>query len=535
MEIPAKKFFGTAIAQMVLLLECAWSFVPAAQAQEVSANAGIGLLLGSSSRSSVQMPVPSTSGAPFPQPPSAISANELANLVAPIALYPDPLLSQVLVACTYPLEVVEVQQWLQQNENLHNSELMEAAKQQNWDPSVQALVAFPDVVTLLNRNIRWTRSLGNAFLAQQSDVMNAIQSLRAQARGNGQLVSTPQLSVNTEMQGDQSAIEIQPADPRTMYVPSYDPSAVWGAPVEGSYPALPYAGSGLQSLFGTVINLAGFLPGFPGLFGAKSWGWALSWLAQALFVNNSFFSDFGFHDFSGGSGESSLWVHNAAHRSGVPYASSLVASLYGGGTVPARMATSFGQGGSAWRTFGGGTQVNPVAQPRRPFAPHTSIGRQSFPRDNPTTSLGHWRRFSSGMRMASAGQSGRAFSQPPWTTNGPPQPNHRVGRDAYFANSANSRVPSFTVSRSFASSYDGFGYPSTIRRPAPSRTVASSSLRRPPHFSPPHMLSQDGSSWQHSFKRRHFSAPKFSVPHSFKARGGGHSTWGRSGKKSHHK
>jgi Protein of unknown function (DUF3300) len=520
---------------VALLLECAWSFVPAAQAQEVSANAGSGLLLGSGSRSSVQMPVPSTSGAPVPQPSSAISANELANLVAPIALYPDPLLSQVLVACTYPLEVVEVQQWLQQNENLHNRELMEAAKQQNWDPSVQGLVAFPEVVTLLNRNIRWTRSLGNAFLAQQSDVMNAIQSLRAQARGNGQLVSTPQLSINTEMQGDQSAIEIQPADPRTMYVPSYDPSAVWGAPVEGSYPALPYAGSGWQSLLGTVINLAGFLPGFPGLLGATSWGWALSWLAHALFVNNSFFSDFEFHNFSGGSGESSLWVHNAAHRSGVPYVSSLVASLYGGGTVPPRMAISFGQGGSAWRTFGGATQVNPVAQPRRPFAPHTSTGRQGFPRDNPTASLGHWRTFSSGMRMASAGQSGRAFSQPPWTTNGPPQPNHRIGRDPYFANSANSRVPSFTVSRSFASNYDGFGNPSTIRRPAPSRTVTSSSLRRSPHFSPPRMLSQHGSSWQHSFKPQHFSAPKFSVPHSSKSRGGGHSTWGHSGKKSHHK
>jgi hypothetical protein len=161
-----------------------------------------------------------------PQPPSAISPNDLANLIAPIALYPDALLGQVLVACTYPLELVEAQQWLQQNPNLHNRELIAAAQLQNWDPSVQALAAFPDVVALLNRNIRWTTDLGNAFLSQQSDVMDAIQTLRAQAQGNGQLGSNPQLSVNTESQGDQSAIEIQPANPQTMYVPSYNPSVV---------------------------------------------------------------------------------------------------------------------------------------------------------------------------------------------------------------------------------------------------------------------------------------------------------------------
>ena len=306
-------------------------FISRPQFQKAIAIGSIILAFGSGVSSLAQTPSDSKSGTPISQPAPAISENELANLVAPIALYPDALLSQVLVASTYPLEVVEAQQWLQQNGNLHNRKLIEAAQQENWDPSVQALVAFPDVVALLNRNIRWTTDLGNAFLAQQSDVMNAIQSLRAKARGNGQLVSTPQLSVNTNTQGDQSAIEIQPADPQTMYVPAYDPSVVWGAPAEGSYPALPYAGSGFGALFGTVANLAGFLPGFQGLLGLKSWGWALSWLAHALFVNNSFFNDFGFHNFNGGSGESSLWVHNAQHRLGVPYGNSLVASRYAGG------------------------------------------------------------------------------------------------------------------------------------------------------------------------------------------------------------
>ena len=540
-------------------------FISKPKLQKAIAIAAIILALASGSRSLAQLPLDSTSAAPVPQSPAAISANDLANLVAPIALYPDALLSQVLVACTYPLEVVEAQQWLLQNRNLHNRELIEAAQQQNWDPSVQALVAFPDVLALLNRNVRWTTDLGNAFLAQQSDVMNAIQSLRAQARGNGQLASTPQLSVNTEIQGDQSAIEIQPANPQIMYVPYYNPSVVWGAPAEGSYPALPYAGSGFGSLFGTIANLAGFLPGFQGLLGLKSWGWALSWLAQALFVNNSFFSDFGFHNSGGGYGESSLWVHNAHHRLGVPYGNSLVASRYGGeggrGTRPERMSTSFGQGGNRWRTFGSGMRAMSAPEPRRPFAPHPSTGSQSFQRDNRTDYRterpGNQRTFSSNTRTAFAGQSGLAFSQPPRTTNRGLQPNHPAGRDSYVGNSANTRARSFpesrsfTNSRSFASSHDAFANPgatrsttpSNNRSSEPSRTAKSSrSWGHLPHFSSARMSSNGSSSQrgfsQHAPKQKHFSepkfkAPKFKAPHAPKSHGGGHASRGHSGSKLH--
>ena len=194
------------------------------------------LALGTGSSSLAQISADGPSATPLQQPPSAISAQDLANLVAPIALYPDALLAQVLAASTYPLEVVEAQQWLQQNAALHNGGLLQAAQQQPWDPSVQALVAFPGVLALLNRNIRWTTDLGNAFLAQQSDVMSAIQTLRAQARESGQLASTPQLSVNTDVQGDRSAIEIQPANPQIIYVPSYNPSFVWGAPAAAPIP-----------------------------------------------------------------------------------------------------------------------------------------------------------------------------------------------------------------------------------------------------------------------------------------------------------
>ena len=134
-------------------------------------------------------------------PRTALTAQQLDNLVAPLALYPDPLLSQVLVAATYPLEVVEANQWLQDNRSLTGTALMDAAKQQNWDASVQALVAFPDVLARLNQDVRWTTDLGNAFLGQQKDVMAAVQRLRARAQANGKLTSTPQETVSTANPG----------------------------------------------------------------------------------------------------------------------------------------------------------------------------------------------------------------------------------------------------------------------------------------------------------------------------------------------
>jgi hypothetical protein len=545
-------------------------FISRPKFQKAIALSTIILALGSGSRSLAQLSPNSDSSAPIQQPPSAISPDNLANLVAPIALYPDALLGQVLVACTYPLEVVEAQQWLQQNRNLPNRELLAAAQQQNWDPSVQALVAFPDVLALLNQNVRWTTDLGNAFLAQQSDVMNVIQNLRAQARQNGQLQSTPQLSVNTETRGDQSAIEIQPANPQIMYVPYYNPSVVWGAPAEGSYPALPYAGSSFGSLFGTIANLAGFLPGFQGLLGLKSWGWALSWLAHALFVNNSFFNDFGFHNSGGGYGESGLWVHNPHHRLGVPYGSSLVASRYGGAAGRGRGELGRGElerggrgrGGiqerqpaAGWRSFGSDSRTASAREPRQPFAPRPSNGSQSFQRDN---------------RSAS---NSRTFDPP----------NRNAARDPYFGNSAQNRSRSFpserpfTSSRSFTSSQDSsanrgfanhsfanqgfashslasqgfasrsFANAGSTRSPEPSRTAKSSSWAHLPHFSKAHM-SSNGPSPEHSFsqhsfsqhapKQKHFSepkfkAPKFKAPHAPKSHGGGHASRGHSGSKSH--
>src|SRR5579862_7177500 len=146
------------------------------------------------------------------------SPQQLSNLVAPVALYPDMLLSEVLAASTYPLELVQAEQWVRSNPGLQGRALVEAAKQQNWDPSVQALVAFPDVLQLLTRDIQWTTDLGNAFLAQQAGVMDAIQQLRAEARANGRLRDTAQQRVILDQGGaEQGAIEIQPTDPQVVY------------------------------------------------------------------------------------------------------------------------------------------------------------------------------------------------------------------------------------------------------------------------------------------------------------------------------
>ena len=169
-----------------------------------------------------------------------LSSEQLDNLVAPIALYPDPLLGQLLVASTYPLELVEANQWLQRNRQLRGQALTDAAKQQPWDPSVQALVAVPDALAKLNQDIRWTTDLGNAFLSQQADVMNAVQRMRARAKDNGRLSSTPQQTVATQEQGEQQVIVIQPANPQVIYVPTYDPFYVWGPPLYGYYPPLYY-------------------------------------------------------------------------------------------------------------------------------------------------------------------------------------------------------------------------------------------------------------------------------------------------------
>ena len=188
------------------------------------------------------LPAVAAGHAPQNTPPAGtgapMSPQQLDDMVAPIALYPDPLLGEVLAASTYPMEIAEAEQWVRDHPSWKPSKLMDRAKKENWDPSVQGLVAFPDVLARLTQSIGWTTQLGNAFLAQQADVMQAVQRMRAKAEAKGTLHSTPQETVTTQNQGGQSAMDIEPANPDVWYVPNYNPAYMWGPPDWGDYPPL---------------------------------------------------------------------------------------------------------------------------------------------------------------------------------------------------------------------------------------------------------------------------------------------------------
>src|SRR6516164_1887206 len=211
-----------------------------------------------------------------------IPNDQLDSLVAPIALYPDPLLAQVLAASTYPLEIIQLQQFPAKHPDLKDQALADAVMKQNWDPTVQALAALPDVVKRLADDIQWTTDLGNAFLAQQSDVMDAVQRMRKKAQDKGSLKSDDKMTVETKTVENKSVVVIEQANPQVVYVPSYDPTVVYGAPVY-PYPPIyypPYYAGGLFLSWG--IGMA---------MGAAIWGggWCCgtSWGGNNVTINNN--------------------------------------------------------------------------------------------------------------------------------------------------------------------------------------------------------------------------------------------------------
>jgi hypothetical protein len=262
-----------------------------------------------------------------------LSAKQLDNLVAPIALYPDPLLGEVLAASTYPFEIAEAQQWVQDHPKWKPSKLMKEAKKQNWDPSIQGLVAFPQVLARLSQGAGWTTSLGNAFLAQQKNVMQAVQRMRAQAQAVGKLQSTPQETVTMDNHRGQDIIDIEPTDPDTWYVPDYNPAFVWGPAIYGYYPPLLYPGINIGFGWGSGIDLGLYFGGWGG-WGWGGWGWSPNWYGGSIILNHSFFHRYGFDHFHGEPLGNSAWTHDPAHRLGVPYANREVAGRFaarGGG------------------------------------------------------------------------------------------------------------------------------------------------------------------------------------------------------------
>jgi hypothetical protein len=270
-----------------------------------------------------QAPSQSQDSAPIPP-------DQLDSLVAPIALYPDPLLAQTLAASTYPLELMELQQWLTRNSGLSEQALADAVAKQAWDPSVQSMAVLPDVVKRLTDDIHWTTNLGNAFLAQQADVMNAVQRMRHKAQAKGTLKSTEQQAVQTESVDGNQVVVIEQANPQVVYVPSYDPATVYGPP-DYPYPSIYYPSAGYYAAgaaisFGVGVAMGAF-------WGGGGWGWGCGWGHGNLQVNN-------FNNFNRAANvnraaninRTGTWEHNPAHRGGTPYGNRATANQFGGTT-----------------------------------------------------------------------------------------------------------------------------------------------------------------------------------------------------------
>jgi hypothetical protein len=266
-----------------------------------------------------------------PEPAPKIPPDQLDALVAPIALYPDPLLAQTLAAATYPLEIVQLEQWLQKNPTLKDKALADAVAKQPWDPSIQAMAALPDLVKRLADDIQWTTDLGNAFLAQQSEVMDAVQRMRTKAQANGNLKSNEQQKVETKVVEQKQVIVVEQASPEIVYVPTYNPVVVYGPPI---YPYPPiyypppgyYAGAAISFGVGIAIGAAW----------SGGWGWNCGWGGHSnvnINVNNNFnrvnhYNSNRVNNVRGGN----TWEHNPAHRGGTPYRDRTTADRYGGST-----------------------------------------------------------------------------------------------------------------------------------------------------------------------------------------------------------
>jgi hypothetical protein len=241
------------------------------------------------------------SGQPYPQddsaqfqppaaaPAEALGAEQLEQLVAPIALYPDSLVGQVLAAATYPAQVSAADHWRQALGYASPDQIVAGADAQPWDPSVKALTAFPQVLAQMDVNLQWTTELGNAYYNQPQDVLGTIQVMRQRAQAAGNLQNTAQESVSY----DQGYIELAPPNPQVAYVPSYNPWDVYGQPVT------PYSGFSLLGALGSIGSFAGssllhYGPGIAmGAFSHTPWGalaWGLDWLANSVLFNHSNYS-----------------------------------------------------------------------------------------------------------------------------------------------------------------------------------------------------------------------------------------------------
>jgi hypothetical protein len=259
---------------------------------------------------------------------------ELDQILAPIALYPDSLLTQVMMASTYPLEVVQADRWAQKNKDMKGDALAKALEEQPWDPSVKSLVNFPQVLTMMSEKLDWTQKLGDAFLAQQKDVMDTVQNLRRKAEASGNLKTTKEQVVKVEKE----VIIIEPASPEVIYVPTYNPTVVYGAWAYPAYPPYPVYPPG-------YVAGAAFVSGVA--VGA-AWGYAWGhsdWhggdvdvdVNRNTNINNNinrekYKQQYQGRGQGGQAGQGNRWQHDASHRGGVSYRDQGTAQKYNRGT-----------------------------------------------------------------------------------------------------------------------------------------------------------------------------------------------------------
>lgn len=276
----------------------------------------------------------------------------LDQILAPIALYPDSLLAQVLMASTYPLEVVEAARWLKDNSNLKDSDLDNAIKDKDWEVSVKSLVHFPQVLQMMSDKIEWTEKVGDAFLAQKDDVMNTVQNLRAKSKDAGNLKTTTEQKVVVA----DKIIEILPANPEVVYVPMYDPAVVYGPWWYPAYPPYPVYYPGWTPAGVAAVS---FASGF--FVGAAVSSWAgCNWYAHDVNVNVNRTASFNNVNVNKNVNVQN-WQHDAGHRQGVPYKSASLNQRYG--SISAVRSSQN------------------VSEPRHEISEHPRASREEMPRN----------------------------------------------------------------------------------------------------------------------------------------------------------
>ena len=286
---------------------------------------------------------------------------ELDQLLASIALYPDNLVAQVLSASTYPVEVVQAARFVKENSKLKDDKLMAAAKDKDWDPSVKAMLEFPEVLAMMDEKLEWTTKLGDAFLSQQRDVMDSVQRLRRKANETGNLKTTKEQKVIVEQ--ETQTIVIQPANPQVVYVPTYNPTVVYGAwpyPAYPPYPVYPPGYVATASFFSFAAGVA---------VGAAWGGWHSDWHGGDVNINASNYNNFTRNNYTNANKyqarqNNQAWQHNPEHRRGAQYNNQATAQRFGESRAGARdVSSGFRgyEGGAGGRTAGGGAGTRDVS------------------------------------------------------------------------------------------------------------------------------------------------------------------------------